>query len=133
MTVGGHEVIRLASPSTGWLADYERALASTRLGETSRQVVLEDSRFIADRAALDVDDARWDASRVRTGAVMGAVQSGKTASMIGVVARSLDNGVNVVVILAGTQVSLWRQSMSRIQAQLDGGARPLLRRVFLPN
>lgn len=133
MTVGGYEVIRLASSAPGWLADYERALASTSLGETSREVVLEDSRFIADRAALDANDARWGASRVRTGAVMGAVQSGKTASMIGVVARSLDNGVNVVVVLAGTQVSLWRQSMSRIQAQLDGGEKPLLRRVFLPN
>ena len=133
MSVGGDEVIRLASSTAGWLADYERALASTALGETSRRVVLEDSQFIADRAALDVSDASWGASRVRTGAVMGAVQSGKTASMIGVVARSLDNGVNVVVVLAGTQVSLWQQSMNRIQSQLDGGAKPLLRRVFLPN
>ncbi|MFC3687203.1 Z1 domain-containing protein [Aquipuribacter hungaricus] len=133
MTLGGHEVIRLASSTTGWLADYERALTSTALVETSRQVVLEDSQFIADRAALDVDDARWGSSRVRTGVVMGAVQSGKTASMIGVVARSLDNGVNVVVVLAGTQVSLWQQSMGRIQSQLDGGVKPLLRRVFLPN
>lgn len=132
MTVGWHEVIHLASSTTGWLADYERALASTTLVETSRQVVLEDSRFIADRAVLDVD-AAWGASRVRTGVVMGAVQSGKTASMIGVVARSLDNGVNVVVVLAGTQVSLWQQSMNRIKVQLDGGAGPLLRRVFLPN
>jgi hypothetical protein len=133
MTVGGHEIIRRVSLTAGWLDDYERALASTSLGATSRQVVIEDSRFIADRAALDVDDARWGESRVRTGAVMGAVQSGKTASMIGVVACSLDNGVNVLVLLAGTQVSLWHQSMSRIQAQLDGGARPLLRRVLLPN
>ncbi len=133
MTVGGHEVIHLTTPSTGWLADYEQALASTGLSETSRRVVLEDSRFIADHAALDVKDPRWGAPRVRTGVVMGAVQSGKTASMIGVVARSLDNGVNVVVVLAGTQVSLWHQSMSRIQSQLDGGANPMLRRVFLPN
>lgn len=133
MTIGEHEVIRLASTEAGWLDEYERVLASSALGATSRAVVLEDSRYIADRAALDVDDPRWDTSRVRTGAVMGAVQSGKTASMIGVVARSLDNGVNVVVILAGTQVSLWRQSMDRIHAQLDGGPRPLLRRVLLPN
>lgn len=133
MTVGEHEVIRLASTEAGWLAEYERVLASSSLGATSRTVVLEDSRYIADRAALGVDDPRWDTSRIRTGAVMGAVQSGKTASMIGVVARSLDNGVNVVVVLAGTQVSLWRQSMDRIHAQLDGGPRPLLRRVLLPN
>lgn len=133
MTVGGHEVIHLAKSSADWSTEYERALAITGLGETSRRVVLDDSRFIADRAALDVSDPQWGSSRVRTGVVMGAVQSGKTASMIGVVARSLDNGVNVVVVLAGTQVSLWDQSMGRIQSQLDGGAKPLLRRVFLPN
>lgn len=133
MTFGHHEDIRLASAMSGWLGDYEKALASSALGTTSRAVVLEDSRFIADRAALSVSDPRWDPSRIRTGAVMGAVQSGKTASMIGVVARSLDNGVNVVVMLAGTQVSLWRQSMDRIHAQLDGGPRPFLRRVLLPN
>ncbi|MBD5785062.1 hypothetical protein IF650_02610 [Cellulosimicrobium terreum] len=133
MTVGEHEAIHLAPSPAGWLADYERALAVSDLGETSRRVVLDDSRFIADRAVLAVSDPQWGPSRVRTGVVMGAVQSGKTASMIGVVARSLDNGVNVVVILAGTQVSLWHQSMSRIQSQLDCGAKPLLRRVFLPN
>ena len=133
MTLGGNEIIHLASSRTGWLADYEKALESIALCETSRQVVLDDARFIADRAALDVNDVRWGASRVRTGAVMGAVQSGKTASMIGVVARSLDNGVNVVVVLAGTQSSLWHQTISRIHSQLDGGAKPLLRRVLLPN
>ncbi len=133
MTVEGHEVIHLATSSADWSTDYELALATTGLGETSRRVVLDDSRFIADRAALDVSDPQWGTSRVRTGVVMGAVQSGKTASMIGVVARSLDNGVNLVVVLAGTQVSLWHQSMSRIQSQLDSGAKPLLRRVFMPN
>jgi hypothetical protein len=133
MTVGEHEVIHLATASADWSTDYERALATTGLGETSRRVVLDDSRFIADHAALGVNDPQWGTSRVRTGVVMGAVQSGKTASMIGVVARSLDNGINVVVVLAGTQVSLWHQSMGRIQSQLDGGAKPLLRRVFLPN
>jgi hypothetical protein len=133
MTAGGDEVIRLASPAAGWLADYEDALTSTGLSDVSQQVVLEDSRFIADRAAPDVTDARWGPSRARTGAVMGAVQSGKTASMIGVVARCLDNGVNVVVVLAGTQVSLWQQSLTRIQSQLDVGPRPMVRRLFLPN
>ncbi|GEA84169.1 hypothetical protein GCM10009774_07270 [Cellulomonas gelida] len=133
MTASESETIRLARSPQGWLADYENALVASGLGEISRQVILEDARYIADQAAFDAADSRWHASRVRTGAVMGAVQSGKTASMIGVVARSLDNGVNVVVVLAGTQVSLWQQSLNRIQAQLDGGARPMLRRLFLPN
>ena len=132
MTAGGAETIRLVPSESGWLAEYDRALASSALGDASRAVVLEDSRFIGDRAVLAVEDPRWGGARVRTGAVMGAVQSGKTASMIGVTARSLDNGVNVVVILAGTQVSLWQQTLTRVRSQLDSGPQPVKRRLFLP-
>ena len=133
MTPGGEETIRLAVPAQGWLADYERALERSALGAISREVVLQDSRYIGDSAALSIDDARWGEARVRTGAVMGAVQSGKTASMIGVVASSLDQGVNVVVVLAGTQVSLWQQGLSRIRSQLDAGPGARMRRVLVPN
>ena len=50
---------------------------------------------------------------------MGAVQSGKTASMMGVIAMALDQGVDIVVVLAGTQLSLWRQTYGRLRSQLD--------------
>ncbi|WP_421118602.1 Z1 domain-containing protein [Aquihabitans daechungensis] len=52
---------------------------------------------------------------------MGAVQSGKTASMLGVAALSLDAGIDMVVILAGTRTSLWRQTLDRVLQQLDRG------------
>jgi hypothetical protein len=58
---------------------------------------------------------------VRTGLIMGSVQSGKTASMFGVTALALDRGVDVVVILAGTRLSLWRQTYERLAEQLDAG------------
>jgi len=102
------------------------------MGEVSRQVVIEDSVYIADRAVPQPDAPVWGSSRVRTGAVMGAVQSGKTASMIGVLARALDNGVNIAIVLAGTQTSLWQQTLTRISDQLDSGPERLRRRVFLP-
>ena len=51
---------------------------------------------------------------------MGAVQSGKTASLVAVTTKALDRGVNVVVILAGTRIALWRQTYTRILKQLDG-------------
>ncbi|MGB3763344.1 MAG: Z1 domain-containing protein, partial [Ornithinimicrobium sp.] len=50
---------------------------------------------------------------------MGSVQSGKTASMFGVSARALDEGVDVVVILAGTRISLWQQTLDRFASQVD--------------
>lgn len=69
---------------------------------------------------------------------MGAVQSGKTASMLGVTAMSLDAGVEMIVILAGTRIALWRQTMGRLLDQLDGydeSSSPELarRRVLVPD
>ncbi|WP_201300374.1 Z1 domain-containing protein [Nocardioides sp. AX2bis] len=39
--------------------------------------------------------------------------------MLGVAAKSLDSGVDAVVVLAGTRVALWRQTLDRLVAQLD--------------
>lgn len=128
----GVETLRLARPARGWLVDYASALGASGIGRTAQQVVLADSEYIGDRAVLHPDDPRWPESRVRTGVVMGAVQSGKTASMIGVLARALDNGANIAIVLAGTQTGLWLQTLSRISAQLDSGTDPLRRRIFLP-
>ena len=55
---------------------------------------------------------------------MGAVQSGKTASMLGVAALSIDAGIDMVVILAGTRITLWRQTIERLLAQLDDSLDP---------
>lgn len=117
----------------GWVGAYTAALRRTSLGETSRKVILADSGYIAERACLEPEDARWDSSRLRTGAVMGAVQSGKTASMLGVLAHALDGGVNVVVLLAGTRTALWKQTIDRFREQLDAAPRPLRRRLLVPS
>ncbi len=66
---------------------------------------------------------------------MGSVQSGKTASMFGVVALALDKQLDLTVILAGTRLSLWRQTFSRMQSQLDSGPAGALRerrRILVP-
>jgi hypothetical protein len=52
--------------------------------------------------------------------VVGSVQSGKTASMLGVAALCLDQGLDILVLLAGTRVGLWLQTYERLLAQLDG-------------
>lgn len=133
MTGFEEETLRLMPDADSWLTSYREALAGTALGPTSREVVVDDSVYIADRAVPPVADPGWGESRIRTGVVMGAVQSGKTASMIGVLARCLDNGVDVAVVLGGTQVSLWLQTLRRIQTQLDTSALPVRRRLFLPH
>ena len=63
---------------------------------------------------------------------MGAVQSGKTASMLAVIAKALDAGVDAVVVLAGTRTALWQQTFERLVSQLDTFDQPWTRRVFVP-
>lgn len=119
-SLDGEELV-LDDASAGWLDHYSSVLKDS-MHPISRQVVLEDSRAIADLAVLPSGDPQWPSSRVRTGAVVGAVQSGKTASMIGMTARALDTTVNVVVLLAGRQTALWRQTLDRVRGQLVGPA-----------
>lgn len=103
----------------GWLARYDQ-LGLASLSPTARQVVHEDSAHIVDKCLLPASAPNWPASRTRTGIVVGAVQSGKTASMLAVSARLLDRGLDIIIILAGTRIALWRQTYERLLRDLDG-------------
>lgn len=123
-------------PSDSWWSRYVGSLAN--FTDVARSVLELDCRYIVDRGvygAGEAGDRAWPASRVRRGLVMGSVQSGKTASMLGSIALALDRGVDVVVVLAGTRTSLWQQTLERLEAQLDSGenvAAKQRRRVLLP-
>ena len=126
MTEDGSERVYFdAPPSTlpgdvSWWTRY--AAEMTSLTSSAQEVLQTDCAYIVDQGIFGVGQpnvARWPANRTRTGLVMGSVQSGKTASMLGVTALSLDRGVDIVVILAGTRLSLWRQTYERLTEQLD--------------
>ena len=121
-------------PSTSttdtWWSRYAGQLQG--LSPTARASVEADSRYILERGIFGIgepDAQTWPASQVRTGLVMGSVQSGKTASMLGVSALAMDRGVDIVVVLAGTRLSLWRQTYSRIVDQLDSGPNDVTKRT----
>lgn len=124
------------SEAESWWGRYSSALV--RLTSTSRTAVEVDSRYIVDRGIFGegVPGAQdGPTKRVRTGLVMGSVQSGKTASMLGVTAKALDRGADIVVVLAGTRLSLWRQTYERLVDQLDPGdetAAKVARRLLCP-
>lgn len=119
-----------------WWARYKAQL--TGLTDTARASVEADSRYILQRGILAADTAKpeeWSSRRSRTGLVMGSVQSGKTASMLGVSALAIDYGLDVIVVLAGTRLSLWRQTYERLVQQLDSGednAQKIKRRLLCP-
>ena len=112
----------VASPKTWW---DRYAQSISKLSVDTRAVVEDDARFIADRAAPlcgdgSIDPTAYGEDRIRTGIVVGSVQSGKTANMLAVAALLLDRGVDVLVVLAGTRVALWLQTYERLLRQLDG-------------
>ena len=119
-----------------WWERYKAQLVG--LTDTARASVEADSRYILKRGILAADTAKpeeWSFSRSRTGLVMGSVQSGKTASMLGVSALAIDSGVDIIVVLAGTRLSLWRQTYERLVQQLDSGeenAQKISRRLLCP-
>lgn len=58
----------------------------------------------------------WD----RRGLVMGSVQSGKTANYTGLIAKAIDSGYKMIVILTGVHNSLRSQTQQRINEELLG-------------
>lgn len=113
------------SSSKGWWQNYKNRLEG-RLSPTALQVLESDCTYIADCVLPSIDGeldfASWSNTRVRTGMVVGSVQSGKTASMLGAAAMLLDDDVDLLVLLAGTRVSLWLQTYERLLSQLDGSS-----------
>jgi len=78
----------------GWWARYRNQLSSKGLSVSAVQVIDLDSQYVIDQGifgAKKEDDffGNWPANRTRRGLVMGAVQSGKTASLIAVIAKAL--------------------------------------------
>lgn len=125
-----------ASGADSWWSRYASQLQG--LSCTARAAVEADSHYILERGIFGAGEPSshtWPEGRARTGLVMGSVQSGKTASMLGVSALAMDRGVDIVILLAGTRLSLWRQTYGRVLEQLDSGpdgAAKRARRILSP-
>jgi hypothetical protein len=104
-----------------WWGQYVTTLR--RLPADTQRVVEDDASYIVAAAVPtssgQVDREAFGDDRVRTGIVVGPVQSGKTANMLAVAALLLDQGVDILVVLAGTRVALWLQTYERLLHQLD--------------
>jgi hypothetical protein len=67
------------------------------------------------------------------GLVVGHVQSGKTANMTAVIARAVDAGYNLIVILAGLTDTLRHQTQTRLEQDLISRNRYNWHPLTLPN
>jgi hypothetical protein len=107
------EITRGTPLTDSVLAHFQDALgwdpsAVERLKRDSRQVVRTLASPLAPNGAA------------RKGLVIGHVQSGKTANMTAVIARAIDAGYRIILVLSGTSMILRRQTQYRIDRDLIG-------------
>lgn len=99
--------------SDKWWSQYQSSLS------VSPAALRELSRSSRNIGALLPDPQEWGTRpRPYKGLVVGAVQSGKTASMMGVAAVAIDQGYRIVILLAGAKDDLRQQTARRFNAQL---------------
>ncbi|RQU72619.1 hypothetical protein DF049_26745 [Burkholderia cenocepacia] len=125
MAVG--EVIR-QSTYAPWVSDakgtiewhywdsYKRLLASHGWSPNVVQVLDEDT----DNILTECGNPAWPGSWDIRGLVMGDVQSGKTASYSGLIAKAADAGYRVIVLLTGMIEDLRRQTQERLDSGFVG-------------
>jgi len=99
--------------SIAWWTQY---VSSLKFGPAGLAELARSSRGIV---ALLPDPKNWGSHpKLFKGLVVGAIQSGKTASMIGVAAAAVDQGYRIIVVLAGGKDDLRRQTARRFNTQL---------------
>ena len=125
MTVG--EVVRDSSFAP-WVSDakgstvwhywdsYTRLLAKQGWSPTVMRVLDEDT----DNILTECGNPAWKGSWALRGLVMGDVQSGKTASYSGLIAKAADAGYRVIVLLTGVIEDLRRQTQERLDLGFVG-------------
>ena len=96
---------------------YERFMRDRQgLPSASVKSVAETTEDILRRLESPHRPGAWD----RRGLVAGQVQSGKTGNYTGLVAKALDSGYKLVVVLAGVHNSLRSQTQARIDEGILG-------------
>jgi len=65
-----------------------------------------------------IENAQSGTDTIISGLVIGSVQSGKTANLLGLLAQKIDSGSCIIVVLSGTKKNLWQQTVTRAHENL---------------
>ncbi|SFQ04974.1 Z1 domain-containing protein [Actinomadura madurae] len=106
---------RAAARSFYWHA-YEDMLKAKGWSENAIASLDEASRAVVER----LTDPEQVAIRQAKGLVVGYVQSGKTANFTGVIAKAIDAGYRLVIVLGGTLNMLRAQTQRRLDMEVIG-------------
>ena len=95
---------------------YSRLLTTSGRADEIVRVLDEDTDKILTECGNPNDESGWQLR----GLVMGDVQSGKTASYTGLIAKAADAGYKVIVLLTGMIEDLRRQTQERLDEGFVG-------------
>lgn len=96
---------------------YSKYLMETRGWESDSIAELDDA---TSRVVERLSDPQRSEAYQSKGLVVGYVQSGKTANFTGVLAKAIDAGYRLIIILTGTVEILREQTQRRIDMELIG-------------
>lgn len=99
-----------------WPRLYEYLRHESRLSPTVLKELDRSTDQTLERIESPLREGRWD----RRGLVVGHVQSGKTTHYTSVIAKALDAGYQIVIVLAGIHKSLRSQTHERLDKDLIG-------------
>ncbi len=111
-----YEEVRHQRSTMHW-DDYEKYLAQEKKWLAASITTIDQSTdAVVERLT---DPTRLDIKRTK-GLVVGYVQSGKTANFTGVIAKAIDAGYRLVIVMTGTIEILRAQTQRRIDMELMG-------------
>ena len=103
-------------PGHKWVNQWIKEVDSDKnMPDAAKDELLDQAARIAGKIPLPEDIVPGEPTK---GLVIGSVQSGKTAVMLGLVAHCLDNGYDVVIILSGKDRPLRYQTGLRFNTNL---------------
>ena len=96
--------------------DYVQRTAEKHGEDAAKELVYSTSQLMS--SSLAYNDAVFAYNQDFNGLVVGSIQSGKSASFLGLVSSSIDQGVKVVVVLSGVTDKLRNQTQKRLDSDI---------------
>ena len=91
----------------------------SKLTETDKMNYIEDTVEILSRS-INPSEPKDKNGLSSTGIVIGYIQSGKTASMEGLISLAKDNGFQIIILLSGVVSNLTKQTVDRVFTSTPG-------------
>ena len=101
----------------GYWFNYKNLLSKKNLSLDVITKIGLDTEMVISKCGDPLKNSNWE----RKGLVIGDVQSGKTANYIGLITKAADLGYKVIIVIAGRDNTLRRQTQQRID---DGFVNP---------